>query len=504
MRINLNIIILTLSFALLLINEGKIYAGQKDTVSLKMLFMGDIMQHDGQIKAAYDPTKGTYQYDDCFRYVAPIIKSADIAIANLEVTLAGPPYKGYPQFSAPDALAQSVKNAGIDFLVTANNHSLDRGKKGLERTLDVLDGLDIPHTGTFTDSLSRTQTYPYLYQKGDFEVVILNYTYGTNGIKITPPNIINYIDHQTIINDLAKAKSLKPDIILVFMHWGQEYKSLPNQQQKGLANLCFDHGANLVIGSHPHVVQPIVFNKDKEGKNRMVTYSLGNYVSNQRSRYKDGGLMVEATFKKSLSSDSTWLDDSRHHLTWVYRTSSPQQFHILPASLFEHDTTLLTTQLERDKMALFLADSRELFHNHNVGIREQRTFPQIDYLEFIKGYGGHPLAVSHKAHTTPHSLAGTTTPPESKISPEIASSSHSILPAAQYKIQIIATSRSVHPGGLPEKYQDMVSSESAKNGIQRYFIGDFDSRVRAQQALNDIKANTKYKDAFLVQIDTDK
>ncbi|HMR58129.1 MAG TPA: CapA family protein, partial [Cyclobacteriaceae bacterium] len=172
---------------------SKVISAQ-DTTRLSLFFAGDIMQHDSNIAAAYNPVTKKYDYSACFEYVAPIIRSADLAIGNLELTLAGAPYKGYPQFSAPDALATELKKSGFDVLVTANNHSLDRRRKGLERTLKVLDSLQIIHTGTFNDSSARAQTYPLIIEKNGFKLSLLNYTYGTNGIPVTKPNIVNLID----------------------------------------------------------------------------------------------------------------------------------------------------------------------------------------------------------------------------------------------------------------------------------------------------------------------
>ena len=151
----------------------------QDTTRLSLLFVGDIMQHDSNIAAAYNPVTGKYDYSACFEYVAPILKSADLAIGNLELTLAGKPYKGYPQFSAPNELAYELKQVGFDVLVTANNHSVDRGKKGIERTIDVLDTLSMIHTGTFKDSAARANTYPLLIDKNGFRLSLLNYTYST-------------------------------------------------------------------------------------------------------------------------------------------------------------------------------------------------------------------------------------------------------------------------------------------------------------------------------------
>ena len=164
---------------------------------ITLLFVGDLMQHQAQIDAARTPD-GKYDYSSCFALVKEQISHADIAIGNLEVTLGGKPYRGYPTFSAPDEYLQAIKDAGFDVLLTANNHCLDRGKKGLERTIAQIDSLSIPYAGTYRNVAERTQRYPLFIRKKGFCIAILNYTYGTNGIKATPPNIVNYINKETI------------------------------------------------------------------------------------------------------------------------------------------------------------------------------------------------------------------------------------------------------------------------------------------------------------------
>ena len=200
------------------------------TDTLRLLFVGDLMQHQGQINAARTSTG--YDYSTCFAYVKEEIKKADLSIANLEVTLGGKPYKGYPAFSAPDEFLTAIHDAGFNVLVTANNHSLDRGKSGLERTIQLIDSLKVPHAGTYINADEREKKYPLVLEKNGFRIALLNYTYGTNGIPVTPPNIVNYIDTAIIAKDIEESKAMKPDAIIACMHWGIEYQSLPDKEQK--------------------------------------------------------------------------------------------------------------------------------------------------------------------------------------------------------------------------------------------------------------------------------
>jgi len=281
---------------------------------LKLIFAGDIMGHDTQIESAR--VGESYNYDTCFSLIRPFLEDADIAIANLEVTLAGEPFKGYPQFSSPDELAISARNAGFDLFITANNHSLDRRKQGLERTIEILDKENIIHTGTFNDETTRASNFPLIIEKNGIRLAILNYTYGTNGLKVESPNIVNYIDREVIKNDLIKAKLAMPDYTIVTIHWGMEYQRNQNEEQENLAKYILENGANAIIGSHPHVIQKI--NSYKSGvETKLVVYSLGNFISNQRKRYTDGGILFEMTLKKEDSI--TEIDNYTYHPVWVYK-----------------------------------------------------------------------------------------------------------------------------------------------------------------------------------------
>ncbi|MEJ0029577.1 MAG: CapA family protein [Bacteroidota bacterium] len=141
----------------------------QDTTKLSLLFIGDIMQHDTQIAAAFDPITKKHNYAECFQHVKPVFESADMTIGNLELALGGPPYHGYPNFSAPDELVETLIWSGVDVLVTANNHCLDRGKKGLQRTVAVLDTFGIPHTRYVRRLRASRQYLPVVAREERFQ-----------------------------------------------------------------------------------------------------------------------------------------------------------------------------------------------------------------------------------------------------------------------------------------------------------------------------------------------
>lgn len=351
-----------------------------------MLFVGDVMQHDGQIEAAYNSKTNTYEYDDGFKFVKPIINEYDIRVANLEVTQAGKPFKGYPQFSAPDELSEVLVNSGFNVILTSNNHSCDRGAKGVIRTLDVLDKLGVPHTGTFRNQKERDENYPLIVEKNGLKVAMLNYTYGTNGLSVPAPLIINYIDSVIIKEDIAKAKSMNVDYIVCNMHWGTEYKPLPNSYQKLYEDVCYRAGADMVIGGHPHVVQPIE-KKKVRGKDKLTIWSLGNFVSNMQTRTTRGGVMLGAHIEKK--NGKMMLGDVNHHFVYVMRRNegAVSQYYILPDFDYNSYQADFISVVEAQRMSDFFSDSRKLYAAQNKGdVKESivdpnsnvgRTFKQL-------------------------------------------------------------------------------------------------------------------------------
>jgi poly-gamma-glutamate synthesis protein (capsule biosynthesis protein) len=282
-------------------------------------------------------------------------------IGNLEVTLAGPPFKGYPRFSSPDELADALLEAGFDILITANNHALDRGDAGLERTIHQLKKRGILQTGTFTDSASRQRYYPLLLEKNGIRIALLNYTYGTNGLKSENRFAVNYIDTAQIRKDLEKASMAEPDMVLLTMHWGTEYERMENSIQQQLARFALDHGADAVIGSHPHVIQPV----KGEGKGNLVVYSLGNFISNQRPRYRNGGIALEMELVKGPGS--TRIVQHAYLPVWVHKpvTKKGALFTLVPAAINpDHFPELMFSTEDRLSMRQFLTDTR--IHLGNV------------------------------------------------------------------------------------------------------------------------------------------
>ena len=338
--------------------------------SLRIVFAGDVMGHDSQINAAYVDSSDTYDYKDCFSYLKPFLSDADIAVANLEVTLAGPPYKGYPRFSSPDALLDGLMNAGFNVLVNANNHALDRGSEGLERTQEVTGRKGMILTGSFISSGHREQTYPLILEKNDIMLAILNYTYGTNGLQADTPYIINYIDTFMIQRDIEKVKLVEPDFVIATVHWGKEYQRQEDTLQRELAGFLFRQGVDVIIGSHPHVVQPIQYTQSDTGFHHLVVYSLGNFVSNQRDRYRDGGIIFGLELEKTDRTRTAGFD---YLPVWVHKPAlgDKRKFQLIPANLSEDEIEGIGfTEAELSGFRQFYEDTRV----HLKNVRENRFF----------------------------------------------------------------------------------------------------------------------------------
>jgi poly-gamma-glutamate capsule biosynthesis protein CapA/YwtB (metallophosphatase superfamily) len=351
------------------------YAAEKDSVqTLRLMFAGDIMSQLSQIEAA-ETSGGRYDYTPCFQYIRPILETADVAIGNLECTLPGhPPYTGYPCFKSPEQLAKALKINGFDLLVTANNHALDSGLDGLNNTNKTVREAGFLQTGTFPNADKKRLSYPLIFYKKGFKIALLNYTHHTNSIPIPAPSIVNKLELKQIKSDIAEARRMKPDLIITFLHWGIEYDLNENSEQREVAKQIHIAGSHLVIGGHPHVVQPI--------KNEQITlsgkkydfltaYSLGNFISSQPYSNTEGGIIFEVNLRKEKERVTL---DGYHYIPVLRYTPFEQgrlKYYVLPISPFENNPDLLhMPNDEREKMTIFAAKMRK--HLERFGVTEHK------------------------------------------------------------------------------------------------------------------------------------
>lgn len=311
--------------------------------SATILAAGDIMYHMPQINAAYDSKDKAYDFTSNFKYVKSYIESADLSLCNFETVVAGDDIKpsGYPMFNSPKETLAAIKDAGFDILSTVNNHSLDQGKKGIINTIDGIEEHGMKNIGTYKEA-----NQPILIEEvNEIELAILAYSYGYNGMEHTLTDeersyMVNTIDEDKIKKDIEKAKELDADMIVVFIHWGNEYQREPSEFQIELGRNMVEWGANIILGSHPHVIQKAEM-INYNGKDNFIIYSMGNFLSNQRqeilnNKYTEDGVMVEIEIEKDYAKEETNIKSVNYIPTWVRKHNDAHglQYEILPVEDF--------------------------------------------------------------------------------------------------------------------------------------------------------------------------
>lgn len=304
-------------------NSENLIDSKPDPITIHMSAFGDTMCHLTNIKNAYDASKKDYDFSNVFKNVRSYLEDADITIGNLETTFAGSSrgYTGYPTFNAPEVLGQNLKDMGVDVLTTANNHCMDKGNSGLVSTLDYLDKYEISHTGTARSE--EEQNSILIKDVNGIKIAFLSYTYGTNGITIPSdkPYSVNLIDKELIKKHIASAKEQNVDVICVSMHWGLEYKLKPNSTQTELADFLFENGVDIILGSHPHVLEPMekrtITLEDGTTKDGFVIYSLGNFVSGQIYANTKSTVILDIQITKN-SDGKISIDNVKYTPVYLY------------------------------------------------------------------------------------------------------------------------------------------------------------------------------------------
>lgn len=319
-----------------------------DTIHL--LFGGDFMQHMPQVVAART-AEGGYDYSRSTEYVAPMFRDADVAVVNLETTITTTgKYSGYPCFASPTEVVDELQSMGIDIALLANNHCCDRLSRGIATTIEQLNMRDIAHAGVFTDSADYARNNILRFESRGVSFALVNYTYGTNGIPVPKDRLVNLIDTTAIVRDLRTIDRDSVDCVIACMHWGNEYERRENSEQKRLAGILQREGVDIIIGSHPHVVQPYYADSTK-----VVFYSLGNLVSNQRRRYTDGGLIAEVEVVRCDTIEGLRYRATAHPI-WVMMPD----YRMLPRSVGD---TLAMPEATRQEYERFMTDTDKLLNN---------------------------------------------------------------------------------------------------------------------------------------------
>ena len=307
-------------------------------VSARLASVGDIMMHNTQITAGYVSSTSGYDFTHFFADIAPYWEDCDLVIGNFETTLAGKDqqYTGYPRFNSPDELAAALKNAGFDVLSTANNHAMDRREQGVRRTLDVLAEHDLIFTGTARSAEER-DAFPILDVEG-IQMAFLAYTYSTNGIPVPAGKeyLVNMIDEGLMEADIARAREQGADLIVVSPHYGAEYRSSPNDYQLRTVDFLIRAGADVILGSHPHVLQPfdMVEATMADGSTRAaaVLYSQGNFISAQKGLERETAAIFFLDVEKDLWTGNTRVTgmEALPIYTHKYREGGVLRYRVVP------------------------------------------------------------------------------------------------------------------------------------------------------------------------------
>lgn len=349
--------------------EPKEIIEEKTDTTFTMTAIGDVMCHNTQYWDAYNKETDTYDFSYVFEDISYYTKIADISIGSLETSFAGKDrgYSNYPLFNSPDALAYDLKDIGIDVISTAGNHCLDMGFSGLSRTIDVLNDADIAHLGTYKTQEEQDKIL-YKYVKG-IKIAFINYTYGTNGIPVPSDKefCVNLIDKNLIQKHIDIAKSEEADIIVACMHWGTEYRTTPDSTQKDLTDFLFQNGVDIILGNHPHVLEPMekrtVTLEDGTTKEGFVIYALGNFICDQNAENTRNSIILNLTITQHTDETIT-IDKAEYVPIYMYKhTNSPTKRmklldinkmiynyeNYIDTSISENLYNLLTTQLGKIK-----------------------------------------------------------------------------------------------------------------------------------------------------------
>ena len=338
---------------------------------LTLIMFGDALLHkavytDAETQVGFQDTgctTKTYDFSHMLQYIKPIVQGYDLAFYNQETILGGTELglSTYPRFNSPQEFGDAMIEAGFNLVSLANNHTLDKNEAGVLSSrkywLDKMSGCEIIASGSYESQEDRDK--PRILEKNGIRYTLLAYTYGTNGIPI--PNgkgyLVNVYDEEMLKKDIAEIRD-KVDLLIVSIHWGNEYTFKPTQHQKYIAKLLINAGADIVIGHHPHVIQPIELVDGQP-----VIYSLGNMISNQDQLYCQIGMMVGCNVIKVCDEDGSGvgerdgaikrrikIDNIKPELIYTSRDKNNKNFRIIPFSILNDDVLKDYKEIEKRYM----------------------------------------------------------------------------------------------------------------------------------------------------------
>lgn len=313
--------------------------------------VGDILIHDRVYNDA--KTDNGYDFTPMLAQVKPFLEDATITVANQETMIGGEEIglSSYPSFNSPYEVGDALKDAGVDVVTLANNHTLDRGERAIQSAINYWETIDIMYTGAYKDQLDSEKVRVYDTEEG-ISVAFLAYTYGTNGIPVPEGKdyLVNLIDKDRIKDDIAAARE-KADVVVLSLHFGNEYERYPNDEQKELVQLAADEGVHIVLGHHPHVLQPVEWVEGKDGTETFVVYSLGNFLSGQDKLYRQIGGMLNLTIVKTSDGTNNLITvkDPKFLPTYVTFQNETNYEVLLMSEVTEEELQEAETQYEEIK-----------------------------------------------------------------------------------------------------------------------------------------------------------
>ena len=333
---------------LIIVVPCAVRAAERDT--LRISFIGDVMSHSRQLRFARNPGADTtrassYDFSSYFKYVKPLMDSCDISVANMEFPVGVVPFSGYPLFSAPVSLAEETIDAGVDLFLAANNHILDKGRRGLDSTFAAYGRLPVRFTGIYRDKLDEQISNPAIIDAGGFRIAFINFTYGLNGFSVPEPYVIGQMDSLYIKPAIERARNRGADYIIALPHWGVEYNLDYHPEQRRWKDRLYRWGVDMIVGTHPHVPQAVEF-----ADGRITAWSLGNFVSNMSIVYGQVGILLRVTLVRredgsieALPPDVTWLWCGKGGLL-------ENNYTVVPIEDFLHRPEAFNERSQYDKM----------------------------------------------------------------------------------------------------------------------------------------------------------
>ncbi|MFZ2323935.1 MAG: CapA family protein [Ignavibacteriaceae bacterium] len=358
----------------LTVKENKKFVQNEDkdsSITVSITVVGDLMCHSPQFEYAR-VNKDSFDFTPPFSEVKKILSASDFTLGNLETVTAGKAnggYTGYPRFNTPDSYISALANTGFDLLVTANNHSLDRSENGVIKTIDQIKKNNISYVGTYLSGKDRDSIR--IFDIKGLKVAVLAYSYGTNGNPIPKGKsyLINLIDFDLIGKDISNAKINGAELVLVQYHFGEEYKREPVKFQIDVVNKTIALGADVIIGGHPHVLQPVQFFKTENAKldTGFVAYSMGNFFSNQRKRYTDAGMILTLKVHKNFINSKIKIKEANFIPTWVFKGNiNDKKGYLILLSTTVLDSANFLSGSDLNKMTQAFSDTREIVREYST------------------------------------------------------------------------------------------------------------------------------------------